>query len=399
MRILPIAASALAGVALLATAAYADDAPASAPAAAPAAPAAPAPPAFSLGMDGPIVINPTPYVVNSGPLGSVTINGAVSGLMFAQNHHAPGDHSSIGDVPNAQLLIEKTDGMFQWFVDAGSYSFPTVGVPYTKASRNTTATFGNIPVAYVKFVPNAAFSVQVGKLPTVLGAEFNYTFENMNIQRGLLWNQENLVTRGVLANYAYGPVAVAVSVNDGFYSNALSTVSGSATWTINAANTVVAAASTNTRKSYVSNSATSPVFNDSSIYNLIYTHTDGPWTITPYVQYTSIPSLPGLGTTAGSTTGAALFVSYAFPSVSGLSLPVRLEYISSKGLAKTGPNPLGYGNGSTATSFTVTPTYQWKIYFVRGEVSYVNVSGGSGFGANGLAKSQARALLETGVLF
>jgi hypothetical protein len=76
--------------------------------------------AFSIGMDGPIVINPTPYVVKSGAFGDITINGAVTGLAFAQNHHVGGDHSGVGGVTNAQVLIEKTDGMFQFFIDAGT---------------------------------------------------------------------------------------------------------------------------------------------------------------------------------------------------------------------------------------------------------------------------------------
>ncbi len=58
-----------------------------------------------------------------------------------------------------------------------------------------------------------------GKLPTLIGAEYTFTFENMNIERGLLWNQENAVNRGVQANFTSGPVAVSVSWNDGFYPN------------------------------------------------------------------------------------------------------------------------------------------------------------------------------------
>lgn len=405
MRTSSIAAAALAGAALFASQVMADETPA---AAAPAAPAAaPAPPAFGIGMDGPITINPTPYVVDSGPLGKITINGAVSGLAFAQDNHVSGDHTGVGDLANAHILIEKTDGLVQFFVDAGSYSFPTVGVPYTKANHATTASFGNVPMAYIKIVPNSSFSITMGKLPTLIGAEYNFTFENMNIQRGLLWNQENLVNRGVQVNYATGPLSFALSVNDGFYSNSLSWVTGSASWTVDSSNTLVFAAGGNTRKTYTSNSATSPIYNNSQIYNLILTHTAGPWTIVPYLQYTSVPSLPGLGTSSGSTTGGAVFVNYSFPatakmgdlSLSGFSIPTRLEYISSKGNAISGPNLLGYGNGSKAWSLTVTPTYQYKIYYIRGELSYVDVSSGSGFGTSGTAKSQTRGLLEAGVLF
>ncbi len=397
MRLLLLAA---AGAALFAGQAFADDAP---------APAAPAAPSFSIGMDGPIVINPTPYVVKSGAFGDITINGAVSGLAFAQSHHLGGDHSGVGDIANAQILIEKTDGLFQFFVDAGSYSFPTVGVPYTRATTATKNNFGNVPMAYVKIVPNAAFSVEIGKLPTLLGAEYNFTFENSQIERGLLWNQENLVNRGVQVNYTTGPLALSLSVNDGFYSNNFSWVSGLATYTINSSNTLAFAAAGNTKKTYVSNSATSPVFNNSQVYNLIYTHTDGPWTVMPYVQYTTVPSLSRLGTTSASTTGAAVFVNYTFPatakmgdtSLSGLSLPARIEYISTSANRSTGANLL-YGQKSNAFSVTVTPTYQWKVYYVRAEASYVSASKaapGAAFGVDGASKSQIRGLLEMGVLF
>eukprot|EP01037_Dinobryon_pediforme_P017426 gene17426-17617_t len=400
--------TAAATAALLVNPAFADDA--QAPAAPAVAAPAPAAPSFSIGMDGPIVINPTPYVVKSGVFGDITINGAVSGLAFAQSHHLTGDHSGVGDMTNAQILIEKTDGVFQFFVDAGSYSFPTVGVPYTKASTATKNNFGTVPMAYVKIVPNSSLSFQIGKLPTLIGAEYNFTFENSQIERGLLWNQENLVNRGVQVNYTAGPLALSLSVNDGFYSNNFSWVSGLATYTINSSNILTFAAGGNTKKTYVSNSATLPTPNNSQIYNLIYTHTDGPWTIMPYIQYTSVPSLPRLGgQTSASTTGAAVFVNYTFKpsakfgaiSLAGLSLPTRIEYITTSANASTGPNLL-YGAKSNAFSVTFAPTYQWKIYYVRGEASYVQaskVAPGAAFGLDGSSKSQIRGLVEMGVLF
>jgi len=53
-------------------------------------------------------------------------------------------------------------------------------------------------------------------LPTLVGAEYTFSFENMNIERGLLWNQENAVNRGVQLNYAADPFTFAFSWNDGF---------------------------------------------------------------------------------------------------------------------------------------------------------------------------------------
>ena len=61
-----------------------------------------------------------------------------------------------------------------------------------------------------------------------------------------------------------------------------------------------------------------------------------------------------------------------------------------------------YGQGSKAWSFTITPTYQYKQFFGRTELSYVeankNISGAA-FGPNGNNKNQARLLIEVGLLF
>ena len=58
-----------------------------------------------------------------------------------------------------------------------------------------------MPQAFLKIVPTDNFSIQAGKLPTLIGAEYTFSFENFNIERGLLWNQEPAVSRGVQANY------------------------------------------------------------------------------------------------------------------------------------------------------------------------------------------------------
>lgn len=108
---------------------------------------------------------------------------------------------------------------------------------------------------------------------------------------------------------------------------------------------------------------------------------------------------------AASTTGAAVLVNYTFDAKSdlaGLSLPVRLEWITSSGSMTDGSPSLLYGAGSKAWSITGTPTYQYKIFFIRGELSYVeatSMTSGSGFGSHERNTYQTRALIETGVLF
>ena len=133
---------------------------------------------------------------------------------------------------------------------------------------------------------------------------------------------------------------------------------------------------------------------NSQIYNLIYTRTQGPWVISPYIQYTVAPKVPGL-TPSGSTIGAAVLAKYSFTPE--FNLAGRVEYISSSGAAN-----LLYGPGSNAWSITVTPTYQKGIFFVRGEASYVSVGSGTPgfiFGATGLATIQTRVLGEIGFIF
>jgi Putative beta-barrel porin-2, OmpL-like. bbp2 len=89
-------------------------------------------------------------------------------------------------------------------------------------------------------------------------------------------------------------------------------------------------------------------------------------------------------------------------ALSGFSLPVRFEYIASTGNVANGAPNLLYGPGSNAWSVTVTPTYQYGIFFARAEFSHVgahSTTPGLAFGRDGMNTTQTRFLFETGVLF
>ena len=109
--------------------------------------------------------------------------------------------------------------------------------------------------------------------------------------------------------------------------------------------------------------------------------------------------------TSASTYGGAILANYSFGDdtpLAGFSLPIRFEYIASTGsVAKGSPN-LVYGPGSNAWSITLTPTYQYKIFFARAEFSHVGTSSttpGLVFGRDGTNTTQTRFLFETGVVF
>lgn len=389
--------------ALIGAPAFAQDAPDVAKATAETAPVAPAAPVLLPALAGPLAGNASPFSVDIGSFGKVYVGGAVTGIGRFQSHPVggSGDKESFADISNGQVFIQKVDGLFQFYVQAGVYSLPALGTPYTRASRINEATYGPIPQAFIKIAPTSSLSVEIGKLPTLIGAEYTFTFENMNIDRGLLWNQENAVNKGVQVNYARGALAFSLSLNDGFYSSKYSYLTGSVAWTIDPADVLSFVGAGNTKTTTKSTFATPGILNNQQLFNIIYTRTKGPWIFQPYVQYTHVDSLlSSFGTTSASTIGGAVLAKYSFTPE--FSLPVRVEYISTSGTAGGTAANLLYGTGSEAFSITVSPTYQYKIFFARAEASYVKASHtapGAVFGANGTDRSQTRGVIEVGFLF
>lgn len=337
--------------------------------------------------------NPTSFDLGGS---KIYVTGQLTGLGISQDNSVPGDKKNRADLSNAQIEVQKADGVFQFYVQAGAYSTPSLGTPYFKAADLPDLTYKAVPVAFIKLQPNASFNIMAGKLPTLIGAEYTFTFENMNIARGLLWNQEPAVSRGVQANYTTGPWAVSVSVNDGYYSNRFTTGSTLITYTVGKEDTVAFAGSAQFKKTSKTGFATPLAQNNGDIFNLIWTHIEGNWEVMPYLQYGRVPKSTKVGLPAsGSTFGAAVLAKYNFTPT--FSLAGRAEYIGS-----SGGTSLLYGPKSKAMSLTLTPTWQLKTFFIRGELNYTKLdkmAPGAGFGSSGLEDTQTRAMIETGVLF
>jgi hypothetical protein len=318
-----------------------------------------------------------------------------------QTHPLPGDRTGQFDISNGQAIVQKIDGLLQFYAQLGIYALPALGAPYIRASTANHDFFGPLPEGFLKLAPTGAFSLEGGKLPTLIGAEYTFTFQNLNIERGLLWNQEPAISRGVQANYTKGPLALSASFNDGFYSDRFNWLDGSAAWTINSKNTVTVVAGGNLGRSTTSTIATPIAQNNGDIVNLIYTYSNAPWTITPYFQFTHVPKIRSLDFYApASTYGGAVLVNYALTP--RFNLAGRAEIIASTGYGGSGAPNLLYGPGSYALSLTVTPTWQRGRFFVRGEGSVVDaedITRGLAFGKSGNRTTQARFLVETGFLF
>jgi hypothetical protein len=396
-----LAAAALClGLASVGSAQNATATPDQKPADAAAAPAAPAPPAplSTPAITGPLS-NLPPAVFDAGPFGKLSVNGFLSGMGIAQNNHVPGDKSTQAALSNGQVFIQKTDGVFQFYLRAGAYNIPDLGVPFLQTDKTISDLFSPVPVAFVKLQAGKNTSFMIGALPTLIGAEYTFSFENMNVSRGLLWNQENAVNRGIQVNQTMGKFTASLSWNDGFYSNRYSWLSGALAYA-NGPHAISFVAGGNLGQTAFQSYAT-PVQNNGAIYNVIYTYTKGSWIIQPYFQYTDIPTNAKIGIVKGaSTTGGAILLSRAFKH--GFALPVRFEYISSSGNAAQQTVNLMYGPGSNGTSITVTPTFQYGGFFLRGDLAYVHVGNytpGSVFGPTGMNNNQTRAAAEIGFVF
>ncbi len=69
-------------------------------------------------------------------------------------------------------------------MQGGGYAIPGLGVQNLSAIDQTDLLFTPLPVAFGKIQINDAWSVQGGRMPTIIGSEAPFTFQNLNINRG-----------------------------------------------------------------------------------------------------------------------------------------------------------------------------------------------------------------------
>jgi hypothetical protein len=369
-----------------------------------AAAQAAAPPAASVPLPSPAVIGPLqpapPITVSAGPLGTLELNGVVGVLGLWQSHPAAGDQGTQSDLANGMLFLQKTSGSVQFYLQAGAYNIPILGAPFLATGDTVRNLFGPVPVAYLKLPLGRYCNLEAGVLPTLLGAEDTFTFQNLDVMRGLLWNQENDVNRGVQLNASAGRWSAAMSWNDGYDSNRYTWLDGEVSYAFNAASSLEVTGGGNLGQTAYRTAAV-PVQNNSRIVDVIYSFTRGSWIVEPYYQYTGVPTNLAAGVPRGAaTSGAALLASFTFAS--HFSLAGRVEYIASTGGAEQNSVNLLYGPGSRAWSFTLTPGWQRQRFYARADLGWVHALGiaaGAAFGPTGANPSQLRAFAEIGLLF
>lgn len=358
--------------------------------------------AAAQGDDPPAV--PSAVTVN-GVLSAGTIFTNASGVNAVGSLDSPSgiDQRVRANVTNALVTLTKGTGTVRWGATVGAYDLPVAGMagnPLIQKGANTNL-FGAVPQWYVQYALSSNFTISAGQQFTLLGTESTFTYQNGNIQRGLLWNMEPVTSRGVRATLTVGRWTAAMEGNDGYYTWSHVAIEGMFGYNTSP-NTSVSFAfilpNTNTPGNITASIA------NKREYNVMLTSTAGRWSLSPYMLYVDSPSSTALGYTNDEHAfGGALLGSYTLNGA--WSVGARVEYVkNSSSTTDISPNAdlVGYGPGSSARSYTITPTYKLGKAFVRGEASSVSVSNlmpGIGFSSAGTRSTQFRTAVEAGVQF
>jgi len=269
-----------------------------------------------------------------------------------------------------------------------------------EANANTNL-YGPLPSVYVSLNPNDHLSIAAGELATLIGQESTYTYLNPEIQRGLVWNMETAVSRGVRVTATGGKYAGALEVNDGFYSGRFLGIEGSLALTPDPKTTyqfvfVIP-------NSQAPSNPTATIANK-RLFNFMYTATRGRWTFAPYVLIVQSPQSSALGYTAAESAYGLVFIAtFAFNPM--WSITARLEDLADQSSPNDqSPNAdlVGFGPGSGARTFTVTPAYRHGQFVLRADFSRVaarSATPGLVFGTTGLVTHQSRVVIESGLQF
>lgn len=314
-----------------------------------------------------------------------------------------GDRPSRFNVSSALLTVTRNTGFFRYGASAGVYTLPVVGLSGndTLAPRANANTFGPVPSAYVSINPNDRLSVSAGYLATMIGQENTYTYVNSNIQRGLVWNMETAVSRGVRLTLTGEKFAGALELNDGFFSGHYLGLEGSVINTPDPNRSfefVFVVANSRAPANWTSAIA------NKRLYDFMYTGTSGRWSFQPYILLVQSPKSAALGYANTQNAYGAVFMA-TWSMSPQWSLATRVEDVANQSTASNrGQNAdlVGYGPGSGAWTFTLTPAYVYRNFILRVELSQVAVRSaapGLAFGASGSRRRQFRFVVESGLQF
>jgi len=241
----------------------------------------------------------------------------------------------------------------------GEAWFPVVGIePFPKpddingAFSDSNNNFG-IFEAYgeVKF---SSFTLKIGRFATNIGGEAPFTWQNINIQRGLVWYGEPVFFDGIRVSTEVKKFEIYVGVNDRDTDDGKLAVEGGISYSLGKISTSINLLIPDTQDQW----------NTRTINLTVNINNFEKLPLTFYMDYLDTPQE---GDNANSY-GLALLGEYKFNKK--ISFGGRVEYIKNDG---DGDN-YGIGVGNNAWTLTITPKYQFnKHFYIRAEGSYVKL--------------------------
>jgi hypothetical protein len=374
-------------------------------------------------FNGPTAIN-----IDGGPLGTLALTGGADGYFYglsgtgnSMNYGLLGTDKATGaQFMNGFIQVQKTTGLLQFTIEVGANNSYVLGYAPSKPSVQTFST-GPVYAGYLTLAPTSALSISIGQLGSLEGYESGIDWNNSNLLETDIFSVENSQSRGISATYTKGPFSGSVTFGDGFDTGVFNFLQVLGTYTFNSNNVLNVFAATNLSRTglnaHIYGNANTP-YNQTSVLNYgpyyvnstmigaFYSYTMGNLNLVPEVQYVYAKVDHEIGINKFSSNfGAALFADYTFGK-SPYSIGAWGEYFTSNGPDNWFINP-----GAQGIGVSVSPTWQDKNLFVRGDIglmhltkfsNYSSIPSGLnnyGYGNDGGSRNQADFLLEGGVLF
>ncbi len=371
---------------------------------------------FGLAKPADAMNTPSAMQIDGGPLGQLDVSGGFDGSFYAYSGTGAGSILGNGKSAGANmrvidLKVTKPDGLVRFTVEVKPDTSMYFGNPSTQIKANQF-TLGPVFSAYLTLVPNKAFNISVGQVPSVEGWEASTDWENANIIDSPIYYVENSSSRGVSASVNEGPVSATLVFGDGVDSGVFNTFQGLVTYNFDANNALSVFGAANVGRTGPNTFAYDggktgtgyPGYNaayaNSNMIGGYYDYTAGNLNVVPEVQYiySKVDHAIGLDKFT-SNFAAEVITDYQFGQ-SPWSVGAQLFYYKNNG-----PQAWYLNTDSGGVGFGVTPTWQQGNLFARGEVGMLHLTNlgtpaaGGGFGAAGTDKNQVMAVLEAGVMF
>ncbi|NPA40566.1 MAG: porin [Thermodesulfobacteria bacterium] len=285
-------------------------------------------------------------------------------------------------------------------VTAGAYAMPVVAVDFT-STADTTKVLTPLPIAYLEYAsPSIPVTIDVGRMPTLIGYESAFTYQNDYVDRGLVWNMQPILHDGIRITYSgIKNITIKFGINDGYYSASVDTFDGKRVispaieGSISGSPLKDVSISFNfliPTKSARPNETADPA--NKQEYNLVGSYSFGKLTVGWDALYVYAPKdTKAMVSKASSAYGIALHGEYAVNEE--LKLAGRIEYVNDD---SGGVDLVGIGNGNSAFTITFSPCFTKGSYFLKGDLAYVKAD--NDFTSDN-KDSLTRVAIEAGISF